>query len=81
MQLLNSGGSFGTITGCVGLCCAAWLLAATYIQWLTACVVIGLPATSTTALPGTPLPQAEIPTAITKKAPSARIELRTFIGG
>ena len=74
------GGSFGTITGWPGFW-AAWLLAATYIQWLNACVETGLPATSTTASPGTPLPQPAIPTAITKKAPSARKELRTFIGG
>jgi hypothetical protein len=35
--------------------------------------VIGLPATSATELPGTPLPQPDSPTASTKKAPSAGI--------
>ena len=35
MHLLKFGGSVGTITGWPGLC-AAWLLAATYIQWLKA---------------------------------------------
>ena len=80
MHALNCGGSFGTITGWPGDC-AAWLLAATYIQWLNACVLIGLPATSATESPDTPLPQPAIPIAITKKAPRAKIELRTFIGG
>ncbi len=80
MQVLKFGGSLGTITGWPGLC-AAWLLAATSIQWLSACVVIGLPATSATESPGTPLPQPATPTANIKKAPSARRELRTFIGG
>ena len=78
MQSLKFGGSFGTITGWPGLW-AAWPLAATYIQWLNVWVVIGLPATLATASPGTPLPQPGDPTATTKKAPSARIELRTFI--
>ena len=51
MHLVNCGGSVGTITGWPGLW-AAWDLAATYIQWLKACVLIGLPATSATELPG-----------------------------
>ena len=66
MQLVNFGGSLGTITGEPGVC-AAWLLAATYIQWLNAWVEIGLPATSTTASPGTPLPQPAMPTRDHKK--------------
>src|ERR1700728_3637222 len=61
MQPLKFGGSLGTITGEPGLW-AAWLLAATYIQWLNAWVVIGLPATSATALPGRPLPQPDTAT-------------------
>ena len=80
MHPVKLGGSLGTITGEPGVC-AAWLLAATYIQWLNAWVEIGLPATLTTASPGTPLPQPAMPTPITKKAPSARMDLRTFIGG
>ena len=47
VQFLKSGGSLGTITGAPGFC-AAWLLAATYIQWLNAAVVIGLPDTEAT---------------------------------
>jgi hypothetical protein len=54
-------------------------LAATYIQWLNAWVVIGLPATSATELPGTPPPQAATATASTKKAPSAAIRLEYFL--
>src|SRR2546423_5280661 len=63
--------------GAPGLC-EAWLLAATYIQWLKAWVVIGLPATSATEFPGTPLPHAATPPTTTKKAPSARILPRYF---
>src|SRR5947209_18468721 len=80
MQLLKFGGSLGTITGWPGLC-AAWLLAATNIQWLNAWVVIGLPATVATESPETLLPHAVTPVANTKKAPSARRDLRTCIGG
>ena len=72
MQLLNSGGSLGTITGAPGVC-TALLFAATYIQWLNAAVEIGLPDMSATEFPGTPLPQAARPTPSTKKAPSAAI--------
>ena len=75
MQLLNSGGSLGTITGAPGVC-DALLFAATYIQWLNAAVVIGLPDMSATEFPGTPLPHAARPAASTKKAPSAAIKLR-----
>src|SRR5260370_14561122 len=74
MQFLKAGGSLGTITGAPGFC-AAWLLAATYIQWLNAAVVIGLPATEATEFPGTPLPQPPRAAATTKKAPSARSRL------
>jgi hypothetical protein len=55
MHLVNCGGSVGTITGCPGLW-AAWDLAATYIQWLNACVVIWFPATSATESDETPEP-------------------------
>ena len=79
-HLSKFGGSFGTITGWPGLC-AAWLLAATYIQWLNAWVVIGLPATVATESPDTELPHPATPIANTKKAPSARTDLRTFIAG
>src|ERR1700733_1593674 len=80
MHVLKSGGSLGTITGSPGDW-AAWLFAATNIQWLNACVEIGFPATSATESPGTPLPQPATPRANTKKAPSAKIDLRTVIGG
>ena len=46
-------------------------LAAMYIQWLTACSEIGLPATEATELLGTELPQPATIAAITKKAASA----------
>ena len=78
MQFLNSGGSLGTITGAPGVC-DALPLAATYIQWLKAAVVIGFPDMSATESPGTPLPHAERLTASTKKAPSARMNLNRFI--
>jgi hypothetical protein len=74
MHALKSGGSVGTTTGAPGPAWAALPLAATYIQWLNAWVVIGLPAMSATELPGTFEPQAAIPTASTKKAPSARMD-------
>src|ERR1700758_547082 len=77
MHLSKFGGSLGTITGEPGLW-AAWLLAATYIQWLNAWVVIGLPATSATESPGTPLPQPATAAPTTKKAHSAVITLRCF---
>src|SRR5579871_5899838 len=80
MQLSKFGGSLGTITGWPGDW-AAWLFAATYIQWLNAWLVIGLPATSATESPGTLEPQPATASAATKKAPSARRDLRTFIGG
>src|ERR1700728_2751130 len=79
MQLLKFGGSLGTITGWPGLD-AAWPFASTYIQWLNALRVIGLPATSATELPGRLEPQAETAMATsTKKAPSAGMDLRVFI--
>ena len=78
MQPLNWGGSVGTITGAPGLC-AALPFSATYIQWLNAWVVIGLPAMSATELPGMPPPHADSPTATTKKAPSAKMDLNDFI--
>src|SRR3984957_14300239 len=80
MQFVNLGGSLGTITGAPGLC-AAWLLAATYIQWSNARVVIGLPATSATESTGTPLPHAASATETTKKAPSAANRLTGFLIG
>src|ERR1700685_4374594 len=70
MQLVKLGGSFGTITGDPDDS-EAWPLAATYIQWLNVWSVIGFPAITATELPGIPPPQAERPTASTKKAPSA----------
>ena len=80
MHLVKFGGSFGTITGSPGLC-AAWPFAATYIQWLNAWCVIGLPATVATELPGIPLPQPAITGAMTtKKAPSAGMDFTVFIG-
>src|ERR1700724_2501497 len=63
---------------------AAWPLAATYIQWLKAFVVIGLPAISAIEAPGTPPPQpamtaTETTAPTTKKAPRARMDLLDFI--
>ena len=78
MHLVNCGGSVGTITGCPGLW-AACDLAATYIQWLNAWVVIGLPATSATESEGTPpllellLPHAASRSDTIAAAPSAKI--------
>ena len=82
MQPVKFGGSFGTITGAPG-CWDAWPLAATYIQWLNAAVVIGLPAIDATELPGTPplAPHADSAIASTKKAPSAVMTFGTFIRG
>ncbi len=49
-------------------------LAATLIQWLNVSVVIGVPLTLTTALPGMPLlPHAVSATPVSKTAPSAEI--------
>ena len=79
MQPLKFGGSVGTTTGEPGPDWAAAPLAATYIQWLNACVVMGFPAMSATESPGTPEPQAAIPAPSTKKAPSARMDRLTFI--
>ena len=65
------GGSVGTMTGSVWPCWAAWAawsFAATYIQWLNAWSVIGLPATVATELLGSELPQPAMAAAITKKA-------------
>ena len=78
MQLLNSGGSLGTITGAPGVC-DALPFSTTYIQWLNAAVLIGLPAISATESPDSPLPHAVTPIAPTKKAPSARMYLSLFI--
>ena len=79
MHLVKFGGSLGTITGSPGAC-AACVLASTYIQWLNAWVMIGLPATVATELPGMPLPQPATATAMaTKKAPSAGMVLNDFI--
>src|SRR5690348_7995276 len=80
MHLVKLGGSFGTITGELPPLCDALPLAATYIQWLNAWVVIGLPATSATESPGTPEPHAEIPAASAKKAPSAPRDRLNFTG-
>src|SRR5665213_2800449 len=79
MHAVKFGGSLGTITGWPGLD-AAWPFASTYIQWLNALRLIGLPATTATELPGMLEPQAEMATATsTKKAPSAGMDLRVFI--
>src|SRR5437588_3591759 len=75
MQRSKLGGSLGTITGEPGLW-EAWLFAATYIQWLNAWVVIGLPATSATELPAMPLPHPATTAESAKKAPSAAVRLR-----
>src|SRR6185312_17264331 len=77
MHLVNCGGSVGTITGWPGLW-AACDLAATYIQWLNAWVVIALPATEATESEGTPPllrlpPHAASNTGMITTAPSARI--------
>ena len=73
MQLLKFGGSLGTMTGAPGVE-AAYPLAATYIQWSNARVLIGLPATAATEPSGTaelePQPDTARATA-PKKAPSA----------
>src|SRR5579884_1347292 len=74
------GGSLGTMTGWPGFC-AAWLLAATNIQWSKAWRVTGLPATLATASPGTPLPHAATLMTSTKKAPSAVMYRFAFIDG
>jgi hypothetical protein len=74
IQLVNCGGSLATITGSVWPCWAAWAawsLAATNIQWLTACSEIWLPATDATELLESELPQPAMTAAITKKAASA----------
>jgi hypothetical protein len=56
-------------------------LAATYIQWLNARVLIVLPDTFTTAPPGTLEPQPAITTATEKKAQSARSHRLKAIDG
>jgi hypothetical protein len=76
MQAVYFGG-----TGIVGLLVADVALeaAATFNQWLYVSLVIELPSTDTTALPGMP-PHAESPTRANKTAPSAgmmRIALGT----
>ena len=52
-------------------------VAATDIQCSNAVLVIGVPPTCTTALPGTP-PQAASPTRANKTAPSAEMKRSTF---
>jgi hypothetical protein len=79
MHPLKLGGSVGTTTGEPGPDWAELPLAATYIQWLKAWAVIGFPATSATELPGTLEPQAAIPAASIKKAPSAKMDRLIFI--
>ena len=63
---------------------AAWPCAATNIQCLKAVVLIGLPATTATESLGTPELEPPHPATAaamtTKKAPSARMDRRDFIG-
>ena len=81
MQVAKPGGSLGTITGSPWLS-LAWLFSSMYIQWSIACSEIGLPETLATSPLGMLAPHPETATAMaTKKAQSARIDLRDFIGG
>ena len=84
MHLVKFGGSLGRSPASRALC-AAWPLAATYIQWLNASVrdrVAGDVGDRVAGrLPELELPQPATAAAMTtKKAPSARMDRRDFIG-